>query len=246
MLPGTGPDGEGSTDLNTLFDGAGKVAAGTMTEEELAYFEDTACPTCGSCSGMFTANSMNCLCEALGDRPSRQRHRAGRLFRTDSSGQARGHEGDGACCARWRAHQGHFERRRRAQRHGVRHGLRRLHQHGAAPNGHRERGGVPHHHGRLGCGQCPHAALGEARALRPAPAHRPVPRRRGAGGHGGAGAVWACSTRAPSPAWGLCPSTWRAAARRPTARCAVRARTPIPGWAPSRCSTATWRLTARW
>ena len=66
MLPGTGPDGEGSTDLNTLFDGAGKVAAGTMTEEELAYFEDTACPTCGSCSGMFTANSMNCLTEALG------------------------------------------------------------------------------------------------------------------------------------------------------------------------------------
>ena len=66
MLPGTGPDGEGSTDLNTLFDGAGKVAAGTMTEEELAYFEDTACPTCGSCSGMFTANSICCLAEALG------------------------------------------------------------------------------------------------------------------------------------------------------------------------------------
>ena len=66
MLPGTGPDGEGSTDLNTLFDGAGKVAAGTMTEEELAYFEDTACPTCGSCSGMYTANSMNCLTEAIG------------------------------------------------------------------------------------------------------------------------------------------------------------------------------------
>ncbi len=65
MLPGTAPDGT-ATDLNTLFDGAGKVAAGTMTEEELAYFEDTACPTCGSCSGMFTANSMNCLCEALG------------------------------------------------------------------------------------------------------------------------------------------------------------------------------------
>ena len=42
------------------------VANGTMTEEELAYYEDTACPTCGSCSGMFTANSMNCLTEALG------------------------------------------------------------------------------------------------------------------------------------------------------------------------------------
>ena len=67
MLPGTQPGGCGpTTDLNTLFDGAGKVAAGTMTEEELAFFEDTACPTCGSCSGMFTANSMNCLCEALG------------------------------------------------------------------------------------------------------------------------------------------------------------------------------------
>ncbi len=67
MLPGAQPGGCGpTTDLNTLFDGTGKVAAGTMTEEELAYYEDTACPTCGSCSGMFTANSMNCLCEALG------------------------------------------------------------------------------------------------------------------------------------------------------------------------------------
>ena len=37
-----------------------------MSEDELKYYEDTACPTCGSCSGMFTANSMNCLCEALG------------------------------------------------------------------------------------------------------------------------------------------------------------------------------------
>ncbi len=68
MLPGHQPgctDGP-TTDLNTLFDGAGQVTAGTMTEEELKYFEETACPTCGSCSGMFTANSMNCLCEALG------------------------------------------------------------------------------------------------------------------------------------------------------------------------------------
>ena len=37
-----------------------------MCIRDRAYFEDTACPTCGSCSGMFTANSMNCLCEALG------------------------------------------------------------------------------------------------------------------------------------------------------------------------------------
>ena len=68
MLPGHEPNCTGgpTTDLNTLFDGAGKVAAGTMSEDELKYYEDTACPTCGSCSGMFTANSMNCLCEALG------------------------------------------------------------------------------------------------------------------------------------------------------------------------------------
>ena len=79
MLPGTGPDGRGSTDLNTLFDGAGKVAAGTMTADRLAALEDTACPTCGSCSGMFTANSMNCLCEALGIALPEQ-HRAGRLL----------------------------------------------------------------------------------------------------------------------------------------------------------------------
>ena len=67
MLAGTRPGGRGpSTDLNTLFDGVGRVQAGTMTEDELKYHEDHACPTCGSCSGLFTANSMNCLCEALG------------------------------------------------------------------------------------------------------------------------------------------------------------------------------------
>ena len=54
------------TDLNSLFDAVGQVTAGTMTDEELAYLENTACPTCGSCSGMFTANSICCLSEALG------------------------------------------------------------------------------------------------------------------------------------------------------------------------------------
>ena len=68
MLPGHEPGCTGgpTTDLNTLFDGAGKVAAGTMSEDELKYYEDTACPTCGSCSGMFTANSICCLSEGLG------------------------------------------------------------------------------------------------------------------------------------------------------------------------------------
>ncbi len=53
-------------DLITLFEGVGRVAAGKMTEAELCAMEEAACPTCGSCSGMFTANSMNCLTEAIG------------------------------------------------------------------------------------------------------------------------------------------------------------------------------------
>lgn len=53
-------------DLNSVFMGVGRVVAGTMTEDELAELECVACPGCGSCSGMFTANTMNCLSEALG------------------------------------------------------------------------------------------------------------------------------------------------------------------------------------
>lgn len=53
-------------DLNSVFEAVGKVASGQMTEAELARLEDIACPGCGSCAGMFTANTMNCLTEALG------------------------------------------------------------------------------------------------------------------------------------------------------------------------------------
>ncbi len=52
--------------LVSVFEGVGRVKAGTMTEEELAELEEAACPGCGSCAGMFTANSMNCLTEAIG------------------------------------------------------------------------------------------------------------------------------------------------------------------------------------
>lgn len=65
MLAGRGADGC-QTDLNSLFDAVGQVTAGTMTVEECSRLEETACPTCGSCSGMFTANSICCLAEALG------------------------------------------------------------------------------------------------------------------------------------------------------------------------------------
>ena len=52
--------------LSSMFEAVGSYAAGTMTEEDVYNFECNACPTCGSCSGMYTANSMNCLTEVLG------------------------------------------------------------------------------------------------------------------------------------------------------------------------------------
>ncbi len=53
-------------DLNTTFEAVGAFKAGTIDEHELCALEEAACPSCGSCSGMFTANSMNCLSEVLG------------------------------------------------------------------------------------------------------------------------------------------------------------------------------------
>lgn len=52
--------------LSSMFEAVGSYAAGTISEEDLLEFENKACPTCGSCSGMYTANSMNCLTEAIG------------------------------------------------------------------------------------------------------------------------------------------------------------------------------------
>lgn len=55
-----------ASDLISVFKGVGELQTGKITEADLSRLEQSACPTCGSCSGMFTANSMNCLCEALG------------------------------------------------------------------------------------------------------------------------------------------------------------------------------------
>ena len=65
MAAGRTKDGR-VVDLMSVFEGVGAVSAGVMSEAELKELEDEGCPTCGSCSGMFTANSMNCLLEALG------------------------------------------------------------------------------------------------------------------------------------------------------------------------------------
>ncbi len=54
------------TSLSSMFEAVGSFAAGTMSAEDVAEFEEKTCPTCGSCSGMYTANSMNCLTEVLG------------------------------------------------------------------------------------------------------------------------------------------------------------------------------------
>ncbi|SIN92179.1 dihydroxy-acid dehydratase [Halodesulfovibrio marinisediminis] len=65
MAAGT-TKGGGGADLINVFEGVGQVKLGKMTEEELEDLSETACPGCGSCAGMFTANSMNCLSETIG------------------------------------------------------------------------------------------------------------------------------------------------------------------------------------
>ena len=65
MLPGRGLDG-GAASLSTMFEAVGAYSAGKIGECDLQTLEESACPGCGSCAGMFTANSMNCLCEAIG------------------------------------------------------------------------------------------------------------------------------------------------------------------------------------
>ncbi len=58
--------GSNNTDLISVFEAVGKVRSGAMSEDELEDLTEHACPGCGSCSGMYTANTMNCLCEAIG------------------------------------------------------------------------------------------------------------------------------------------------------------------------------------
>jgi dihydroxy-acid dehydratase len=65
MAAGRTPGGQ-TVDLISVFQGVGAYQAGKISDAQLKELEDFSCPTCGSCSGLFTANSMNCLCEALG------------------------------------------------------------------------------------------------------------------------------------------------------------------------------------
>ena len=66
MAPGRNPLTGADSDLNTVFEAVGAESVGKISAKDLEKVEETSCPGCGSCSGMFTANSMNCLYEALG------------------------------------------------------------------------------------------------------------------------------------------------------------------------------------
>ena len=82
-----------TSDLISVFEGVGRVKTGSMTETELEDFELSACPTCGSCAGMFTANSMNCLSESIGLATARQRHYPGCHVGSCAACQAGRHAG---------------------------------------------------------------------------------------------------------------------------------------------------------
>ena len=81
--------------LSSMFEAVGANAAGKMSDEEVREYEQKVCPTCGSCSGMYTANSMNCLTEALGMGPAGERNDPRGVFRPAASGKACGHGGYG-------------------------------------------------------------------------------------------------------------------------------------------------------
>lgn len=66
MRSGKDPTTGRALNLASVFEAVGQLSSQSITEQQLSDIEKNACPTCGSCSGMFTANSMNCLCEALG------------------------------------------------------------------------------------------------------------------------------------------------------------------------------------
>ncbi len=126
-------------DLNSVFEAVGRVQAGTLDEAGLKAIECGACPTCGSCSGMFTANSMNCLAEVIGmalpgngtiPAPFSERLR----FAKESGAEVMDVLGRGAQAARYP------HRRCGRQRAGRRRQPGLQHQHRAAPGRHRHRG----------------------------------------------------------------------------------------------------------
>ena len=124
------------TSLSSMFEAVGAYAAGNMSEEDVREFENKACPTCGSCSGMYTANSMNCLTEVLGmGLKGNGRNHTGRVFRAHQAGKACRDAGDGDVQA-GHPPKGHHDQGSVHERpyHGYGPGL--LHQQHAPPSRH--------------------------------------------------------------------------------------------------------------
>ena len=127
MLAGQLNDGR-RTCLIHMFEAVGAYYAGKLDEAGVEEYEQNACPTCGSCSGMYTANSMNCLTEAHRHGPAGQRHHSRRLLR-----RACGWPSTPACRS-WSWSQkniqspGHHDRGRLPQRRDHGHGPGLLHQ----------------------------------------------------------------------------------------------------------------------
>ena len=138
MLAGRLKDGR-RTCLSHMFEAVGAYHAGKLDEAGVADYTENACPTCGSCSGMYTANSMNCLTEAIGMGPPGQRHHSRRVLRPAAAGQADRHEDHGAGGEKHPS-PGHHDGSRLPQRRDRGHGAGLLHQHHAAPARHRSRG----------------------------------------------------------------------------------------------------------
>ena len=140
MLAGT-YDGQ-EVSLSKMFEAVGSYKAGMISAEQLEDCTQNCCPGCGSCSGMYTANSMNCLCEAIGiGLPGNGTIPAvySKRLAAGPPGRRRRY-GDGPPK---HLRPGHHQRAQHPQRPHLRHGPGLLHQHGAAPAGHRPGGGLP-------------------------------------------------------------------------------------------------------
>jgi hypothetical protein len=240
--PATAHDGPRPIDLISVFEGVGAYKAGQDRRGATQALRITACPTCGSCSGMFTANSMNCLCEALGMALPGN----GTILAVDPSAEEL-----------WRAARRILELRRvrtssRAtssparprQRLRARHGHGRLDQHRPPHPGHRPRG---RHRLRPGAHQ---RAVSRApnickvSPLQPLPHRGRRPRRRRLrhpqGGLQGRAAALDAKT--------VTGRRWARTSPTPSATpgASARSRTPIPDRRAGASCSATWRPRARW
>ena len=121
--------------LSSMFEAVGSYAAGTMTEEDVYDFECNACPTCGSCSGMYTANSMNCLTEGSRYGFKRQRNDSGRILRASAPGKESRYAGYGAVKTGYPSKR-HHDKRSIPERSDRRYGTGMFHQQYAASAGH--------------------------------------------------------------------------------------------------------------